>query len=290
MHCHLKHGDADDANLPNPMVRYRYGVVLERQKVIQRQNAINQVQFGTSLRSLEDIFALARGQEVLTVQNIPNRRTCLAVKMVSMINEATPEQSIDLLAALYHTRHDEPGVDPMLLQEQAQRHGYRVDNMLFSSDSVAHFDVILVKIGHARSYQLNLASKRTQAFANSPVQEQISRVAALELKTHLGALSEHANYCSVIPIREMPLSQNGKVDRRVLESQYKPDLSTQEFFPDVTHEDGIEFEIKSILTPFLQQLTGLPDTEVSKHSLLMDIGLTSLDMIRFSSEIPPVSN
>ncbi len=288
--CHLKMGEATDAGFPNPMVRYRYGVILDKENSFSPLDETAEIiDFNERFSSIQDVlqYLETTAAEIIKICNIPNHRIleeyCLR-NLISAMDSQISVESIRRKNSLFSRPLS--AIDPARLQEEIAKTNYKIINMMFDADKISTYEVIIVRKTCTKQYKLDLMPKQKCELSNFPILDQAFHLATSELKAYLSRLSEHATYHVVIPLSVMPLNPNGKIDREALIASYQSSvILSLDHFQDVITE--YEIGLKNLLMPILEKQGGAQE-ELSKYSLFVSIGMTSLDMVRLSNEIKRV--
>ena len=145
--CFFKAGEKNDNDAPNPMVRYRYGVILDTQPHKNFPYPVTIIEWGKDITSLSSLLAWLRKNEphAIILKNIPNSRTFNAARLVQFINqEETVKTAADIIK-LINSFLPIDTIDPHQLNGALTPLNYRVDNMLFANDDVAYFNASITK-------------------------------------------------------------------------------------------------------------------------------------------------
>ncbi|MFI6084255.1 amino acid adenylation domain-containing protein, partial [Streptomyces sp. NPDC051217] len=203
----------------NELTLHRYEVVLYKGSVEALDlSEAPTVTWGRQVGELSGLEELCRAQEgpVLRVAGIPNAR------LTGEASLAAEARVHDVPAA------SGPAVDPQDLHEWAAARGWSVV-LTWSAEAVEHFDALVLTDGTATARPLTggfIPSHRANLFlASDPA--AATQIGALvgSLRGYLQErLPAHLVPASVVAIASVPLTANGKLDRRALPA---PDLSSQ---------------------------------------------------------------
>ncbi len=292
----LKRGD-----FINELNAFRYDVTLQVGEA-PAPGAVDAIRldWGADSLDLESVRARLSSGEVarLCVHDIPNLRVERDVATVALLHGElagdTPPATAGELRAVVDARFAErPGQNPEHWWALAEELGYAAE-VRFSKDLAGGcFDVAFARIeeGQARPATLfpdgtgleldaDAAVARTAAsFANNPMSGKLSRRLGPELRKALGAqLPEYMVPTLYVPLDAMPLSPNGKVDRKRLP---EPDTSRPEmdaeFEAPVTPVEAVVSGVWVDVLAF--DRVGIHDSffELGGHSLLAVLIQTRLN-------------
>lgn len=281
VYCHLKSGEADDKGLPNPMVRYRYGVVLDSAPAKKIETQITHLVFGKDIQSLAELFAklLHEKPEVLQLSHVPNQRTHGSQALVNLIADSRDEDNLDGL----RLQQISTSVDPMYLIGEAKARGYRVDNLLFSTDDVSKFDLVLTRSDIAARHYLAIEPSQRYPASNSPVRDQVFHLARTELEACSRDQHELGRYSTVLPIEQFPTIASGKVDTKALAARELPRIPEEvHWFEDVITEE--EQKLKELILPFLQTSMSAA-TVIKKAMSFVELGLASIQLTSLLAKV-----
>jgi amino acid adenylation domain-containing protein len=266
----------------NEMNCYRYDVILyiaqaseklsEKVDWIDWNDARNNLNFETIHTILSQ-----KNLELLAVKNIPNKRTAALSYLIN--NEPLAQlgnwrNSFEEYAVKYQNK----AIDPELAFEIAEQHNYYASITWSQHNPSKYFDIIFIK-----KYQdyipkgyLSLLNKDINilkqdeiwtTYSNSPLLPRIDHSLILEVKKFLQARLPHymiPNY--FIPIKELPITVNGKIDRKALPRIRHP-FATKEYVKPYT-------KTQKKLVTIWQKLLGIQ--EIGLQHNFYDLGGTSL--------------
>ncbi|MFT7464341.1 MAG: amino acid adenylation domain-containing protein [Pseudohongiellaceae bacterium] len=230
--------------------------------------------------------------ELLCVRNIPNGRVVADLAALQLLaSAACPETAGELKAQVAAKVAEAPGANPEDFWKLADELGYSGD-VRFSADlSSGRIDAVFCRKVEGRDTPAVLFPDETglafdgaatpRDFANNPMMGKLSRKLAPEIRSALGArLPEYMVPTLVVALDEMPLSPNGKVDRKRLPEPdtSRPDLEAAYQEPSTPVEEvvaGVWSEVLSF------DRVGVDDTflELGGHSLLAVLMQTRLNEI-----------
>lgn len=230
----LKEGGFD-----NELSRFRYDVVLHLDEPAQHVSTVWLDWRGEKL-SLEKLAArLAAGSDAtLCLRDIPNGRLAAELAAERAAASLADEHP---LADVQLEPHD--GVSPEALRELARRHGYRVALSWAGSDATGSFQAAFVR-HDVQEFEPDFAGLNAPAAAeaaNRPLRGQLAQRLPAELNKFLALrLPEHMLPAGYHVLGAIPLSANGKVDRRSLEQLGVEQAPAQTYVAPRSHvEEGI---------------------------------------------------
>ncbi len=280
----------------NELNAYRYDVTVHIGEIAKLPQAdaawleweANQLDTATLQAKLE-----SDKPELLCVRGIPNARVQRDVCNVELLNsEDCPATAREVRAALDADPLASSGLNPEDLRELGESLGYLVEIRFFSDLTSGRFDAAFLRKNSADADRAAMlfpdqtglpidSTLRARDFANSPMMGKLSRRLAPELRTHLGKeLPEYMVPALYETLESMPLSPNGKVDRKRLP---EPDTSRQDMGSDYqAPATPVEEMVAGIWMDVLAlDRVGTDDAflELGGHSLLAVLIQTRLNQI-----------
>ena len=217
--------------------------------------------------------------ERLVVREIPNARVARDVWLVElMAADDAPETVGELRAALAERVLEHgAGIAPEDVWSLADELGLACDLRWAESMGEGRFDAVFARSSEARpaparfpvAHEVDAALEALD-FANNPMMGKLSRQLGPELKRHLSQdLPEYMVPTLYVPLEALPLSPNGKVDRKRLPEPdtTRPDIQS----PYVPPSNPIEEIVAGIWTDVLGlDRVGVEDAflELGGHSIL----------------------
>ena len=277
----------------NEMSKFRYNVVLatdepagtrvEAKWLDWRKDQLN-------LRALRD--RLAGASELVCVKGIPNARTLGDLALVDALRGDAPPQTIDELRNRARTARD--AIDPEQMWALAEECSYSA--WLGGRDVGArgYFSAVFQKRSAAsdccappRVGGPPRKSKPWHEYANHPLQAKVGRKLTPVLRTFLQRLlPDYMIPDAFVVVRALPLTRNGKIDRRALPEPESDRAELQSLF--VAPRNSTEEALASLWAEmFGLEKVGVYDRffELGGHSLL---AMRMVSRIRdtFKVEIP----
>jgi amino acid adenylation domain-containing protein len=235
---------------------------------------------------------------VREVRNARVQRDACALRLLS--DPAGPATAGEVRDAASAQDRAQPGLDPEALWELGAELGYDVDVRWSPSASEGRFDVAF----HERTGRGTAAvlfpdesglsfdpASRAADFANNPMLGKLARQLGPELRKHLSRqLPEYMVPAVYVPLDAMPLSPNGKVDRKALPEPdtSRPDMETQ-YQPPQT---PVEAMVAGIWADVLGlDRVGIDDAflDLGGHSLLaVQIQARLSEILPFEISLPDI--
>ena len=216
--------------------------------------------------------------ELLCLRNIPNARVLRAVRTAACLESTEcPEDAAGIRAALDAAGESEPGCNPEDFWELGQTLGFETE-VRFSADlSSGDFDVAFLRRGQEATLlfpdECGLAADadmQARDFANNPMMGKLSSKLGPALRESLAEqLPAYMVPAMVVSLDELPLSPNGKVDRKRLPApdSFRPELPADYAAP----VGALQRVVANIWTEVLGiDRAGVDDTffDLGGHSLL----------------------
>jgi hypothetical protein len=226
---------------------------------------------------------------LLCVREIPNARTARDVAAARALFErgesGGPKTAGELRRAVAHVS----GVEPEALWALAEEHGFAADLRWSASCSEGRFDAaFLRKPADGKAPAIVFpdapaagAASPARAFSNNPMLGKLVRQLGPTLKKHLASeLPDYMVPALFVPLETLPLSPNGKVDRKQLPE------------PDTTRPD-IEAPYVAPASPIEELVAGtwtdvLGLDRVGTHDAFLDLGGHSLLAVQIQARLAEI--
>jgi amino acid adenylation domain-containing protein len=280
----------------NELTRFRYDVTLhvgERANTVACDEWRDWQSEGLTLQKVREMLQAGR-PEVLGLTGVPNARLAAEIKLLElMAADSEPQTVEEIRQALDYSLTD--AVDPTDLWALSDGLPY-VAEITWSANSVGLMDVLFVRNAvdscasnwRAAIFPRDVAvTKPVRAYASNPMQQVLVRKLVPELRAFMQAqLPEYMAPSAYVILDGLPLTANGKVDRRALPApdSTRPDLDVAFAAP----RSPVEAEIVGIWSEILGlDRIGLQDNffELGGHSLLAT-QVVSRVKERFKVDIP----
>jgi amino acid adenylation domain-containing protein len=264
---HLKRGRA-----PNELTRYRYDVVLHTGEQMGPRAVCEPLKWQLAIGSTAELEAALRERRWCAVRlsSIPNLRVAREAAAQCLIE--TSDENLEASALrrqLNELQFD--GIDPEKLWELGLRHGYDVTLM---PGEEGCFEAQLLdrtrtdQVSPAVSPSVD-AMKSWSAYANDPLENGLRQRLIPQLREYLkGRLPEYMIPSAWMVLKQMPLTPNGKLDRRALPAPQGRPEETGEYIAPQTE---VERTLAGIWAELLNvDQVGVQDNffELGGHSLL----------------------
>ncbi len=262
----------------NELTQFRYNVILHIDNTI-----INNTELSSVLNWSEDNLTVSAVRqllienkpEILCINNIPNARVMAAVKTAEWLSDIEDSKTVgQMRKALQEIEN--LGVEPEDLYTLDVP--YEVDITWSYSNIQELYDVVFVRhdrIGKRSSFPHNTTySHPWQSYANNPLQAKAARKLVPQLQTYIAQkLPEYMMPSAFVVLESLPLTANGKVNRRALRRFYdaiQPQLSENYIAPRTPAEQVLVKIFAEVLG--LKQV-GIYDNffELGGHSLLATV-------------------
>jgi acyl carrier protein len=215
----------------NELTKYRYGVTLQVGEEAVEEVECEWKEWGEgslSLGGLEE--ELRRGRpEMLGVRGAPNARLAEERALEEMLERSEGEESVGELRRRLEAM-EERGVEPDEMEELGRRLNYRVGISWSGDGGDGNFDVIFRRdeklVAPASAWRFGAEALAAEGratdcdwrkYANDPMSGERSARLIGELREYVKKkLPEYMAPSWIVMMEEMPLTPNGKVDRRAL--------------------------------------------------------------------------
>ncbi|WP_414568457.1 amino acid adenylation domain-containing protein [Nostoc sp. CCY 9925] len=259
----------------NELTQFRYNVILQIGDEI-----INNTQFTSVLNWSEDNLTVSavsellikNKPEILCIKNVPNARVMAAVKTAEWLSNVEGFKTVGQMRKALQELEN-LGVEPEDLYTLNVPYG--VEITWSHSNIQGQYDVLFVRqdeIGkrtifpHSTTY-----SRPWQSYANNPLQAKGARKLVPQLQAFVAQkLPEYMMPSAFVVLESLPLTANGKVNRRALRAFYD---ATKPQFPE--NYIAPRTPVEQVLVKIFAEVLGLKQVgiydnffELGGHSLL----------------------
>jgi amino acid adenylation domain-containing protein/thioester reductase-like protein len=256
----------------NELTRFRYDVVLHtraRQPAAPAQDCTFEWQHVIATPEAVRERLVQTPPEVFAVRGVPNARVAAEMQTLAWLAGAGDAATVGAL----RRQHSEPlgTLDPEAIWELADGAEYDVE--VHPSEDAGCFDVVFRHHRSALVAATPADAQRTRPwseYANAPLRRQVAQQLVPRLREQLKArLPEYMVPSAFVVLDELPLSANGKVDRKLLPAPV--DVRPESAGDYVAPRTPTENTIAGIWSDVLQiKNIGVHDNflELGGHSLL----------------------
>ncbi len=260
----------------NELSKFRYTTIIE---------------VGTSVKAIDySLFSSISPDEVkkmieknrpnrFALRAIPNPRVSFEVGLVDRLdNKLQTDVQIHELKTEIDLQQDR-GVDPKVWWDLGESYGYEVDAGWSDSDSSGAYDVFFQSKSSTETMLIGVPGRFSAGIAgNHPLRGKLARNLGPKLRIHCQEnLPEYMLPSHFIMLSDLPLTTNGKIDKRALNTPEK--LTTRSDQEITLAENDLEKSIATIWGEFL----GLSEPSVTDN--FFDLGGHSMMMIQVCNRL-----
>lgn len=265
---HLKRGAAS-----NELTRYRYDVVLHTDPQTAVRPIHESQEWCATVGTLAELEIALRERRWLAVnlRSIPNARLAQDAAACELIESGDEQLVVNELRRQINDLRLE-AISPETVWELAHAYGYDAQ---VTPGRPGCFDVQLLDRAHAHEIARGLTSppdvtKPWSAYANDPLENSFRQQLIPQLREYLKArLPEHMIPAAWMVLKQMPLTPNGKLDRRALPN---PQGRPEELGEYIAPQTEVECTLAELWAQLLRvDQVGINDNffELGGHSLLV---------------------
>lgn len=264
----------------NEMTQFRYDVILQVGEKASN-GALDQIDWqdwqeaGLTISQLRRILSEDK-PELLGFKNIPNARIKKEMKALELLNKESRPDTAGELRKQLGTVSDDGFVDPEALWALGDDLPYDVSVNWSETGAEGSVDAIFQRTSEEQADKLPFAeapkpsAKAWRDYANNPLQSVLARRLVPEVRSYLQErLPDYMVPYSFMLLDALPLSPNGKIDRRALPppDHSRPQLSAAFVAP----RNAVEEVLAEIWAEIFEvENVGVDDNflEMGGHSLL----------------------
>jgi thioesterase domain-containing protein/SAM-dependent methyltransferase len=270
----------------NEMARFRYDVLLHVGGETMSPAEVSWKDWDherLDLPSLRRTLSDSR-TEALGVRRIPNARLTAERQVLTWMRESGSPATV----GAFRSTVKEDGLEPDLVASLGAELGYRVEVDWSAHEEDGAFDAVFSRNGFQGNWRESIVEPISRPLANDPIRAALARRLPSLLRAHVrDRLPEAMVPETVILLDALPLTANGKVDRRALPEpesvlSTSPRGSVAPMTPLQARLAGLWTEVLGLSRP-----VGLQDSffELGGHSLL-GVQLLSRVSAAFDVELP----
>ncbi|WP_375501013.1 amino acid adenylation domain-containing protein [uncultured Nostoc sp.] len=259
----------------NELTQFRYNVILhiddENINNIKNDSYLNWSEENLTVSAVRQLLIETK-PKILCINNVPNARVMAAVKTAEWLSDVEGFKTVgQMRKALQEFKNI--GVEPE--DFYTLDINYKVHITWSPSSIEGHYDVVFVRqnrIGKRAIFPHSTTHSHSwQSYANNPLQAKAARKLVPQLQTYtVQKLPEYMIPSAFVILESLPLTSNGKVNRRALRAFYydaKPQLSENYIAPRTS--------VEQVLMKIFAEVLGLKRVgiydnffELGGHSLL----------------------
>ncbi|MDJ0620296.1 MAG: amino acid adenylation domain-containing protein [Calothrix sp. MO_192.B10] len=265
----------------NELSRFRYDVLLHIGKEVCPQVEMAWLDWQKDALSVPSVRQLIQQTqpEMLGIKRVPNARLAAIVKVLELLGSEEELATVEELRQ-FLKQCQVDGVEPEDWWSLREELPYTIGISWSNSNAKGCYNVVFQKgedreqgMGNYQQENTTMSNplKPWNAYANNPLQAKLASKLEPQLRSYLHKqLPEYMIPAAFVTLDKMPLTPNGKINRRALPApdRSRPDLSTALVMPKSEAEEAIAQIWKEVLQ---LEVVGIQDNffELGGNSLLL---------------------
>jgi ubiquinone/menaquinone biosynthesis C-methylase UbiE/acyl carrier protein len=290
----------------NELTRYRYDVILHLSKQepdpqnghgpcssVKQPSWLDGQKSAYTVTGIRQLLVETK-PELLAIADVPNARLLPDLRAHALLHDSTtPLETVGDLRRLLQGASTEEGIDPEALWTLSEELPYGVDIRWSGPGAEGCYDAVFRRLDANKappsvrvvpSHAEKLAHPRPwRLYANNPLREKLARLLVPTWRSYLKErLPQYMVPAAFVVLDALPLSPNGKLDRRALPH---PDPAHLPSKIDLTYLTP-PTEVERTITAVWQELLQL--SHIGMNENFFDLGGHSLLMVQVLSKLRKV--